>query len=104
MSASETIERQVDDVAAKIAKARRSLGDGLAVDLSAFEAKVRALADAVRRQPPADALGFEARVRAILDELDHLGREVAAAKETVDEKLADMELTTTLSLNAWKAG
>lgn len=82
------VEAELAKVASLIATARRMLAESRIVDLSALEAKVRTLCDALLAAPAETRETLHTEVSQVIADLDRLGEELTRQNEAVTAQMA----------------
>ncbi len=77
------LAQEAHKVASLIATARKLLGGGKRIDLSALEGKVAHLCECIKEAPSGDREELKTSVAAILDDLDRLETELRARIEEI---------------------
>ncbi|HEY9078921.1 hypothetical protein [Magnetovibrio sp.] len=82
-----TIREELEKAASLISGARRLMGEGRHVDLSAMEERVRAITQAISAAAPEVAATYKEHLQALIDALDVLEQDLQTHHQAMEDSI-----------------
>lgn len=89
MTDSPTIDQDIEQLSAIVARANSEIADGAVIDMAPLESAVQAVCTRIGGLPPDQGAGYRAGLVALLDDLGSLQRKVELGLEALAGELGD---------------